>query len=548
MTIRRSRVDRTLPPGRKDGEVMYVPAAWSFSLTCPGHQQVQLDFNVFRAQGRESLAAHVRDAFWSLRNKASAASFTCYINSMHRFWRFLDDEQNGVPINRLDQIDRACIDRFLTWLDLLIVSQNQPNAGKKLSVGSRRQIYGGVKTILIDRQIHAPHSVSPALTFPLNPFPNANRLQSSREPYSDTEYRNVLRALNEDLHRLSRNEPELPDLQVLTVYLLSIAAASGANLQPLLELTEESLTPHALSDREVLTLLKRRGWTTFSTSIRRSDEIPPARRDTYTIPRSIGDHVRALAAFSTPLRPHAQDNIREFLFLWRVSRGDRKGQVIQLTRREVKTGIRDFAHRHKLLDDSGHRLALSFGRFRPTFANQLYSRTHDIRSVSQALGHANVEVTARKYLTTRPEAIRDHAIVAESLTTKFTQIHIGGKTVVAADGAIPLQDVTALRRDGYATGIAHCANPFREEDSVCKKFFTCFRCPNLVILEDDLWRLFSFYYRLLTERHKLRPEHWMKTYAPIIRRIDDDIVPLFPHEKVLQAKRRARMEPHPAWR
>lgn len=70
----------------------------------------------------------------------------------------------------------------------------------------------------------------------------------------------------------------------------------------------------------------------------------------------------------------------------------------------------------------------------------------------------------------------------------------------------------------------------------------------MMVFEDDLWRLFSFYYRILAERPKLVPSQWMKTYGPIIRRIDDDITPLFPLEKVELAKKRAKTDSHPTWK
>jgi hypothetical protein len=70
----------------------------------------------------------------------------------------------------------------------------------------------------------------------------------------------------------------------------------------------------------------------------------------------------------------------------------------------------------------------------------------------------------------------------------------------------------------------------------------------MVVFEDDLWRLFSFYYRLISERPKINTAHWLKTYAPIIRRIDTDIAPQFPEDRVSEARARAQQCPHPTWR
>jgi hypothetical protein len=147
-----------------------------------------------------------------------------------------------------------------------------------------------------------------------------------------------------------------------------------------------------------------------------------------------------------------------------------------------------------------------------------------------------------------PEAERDHAIVLDEWVGKFTRVEVRGKVVLAADGKLPLADVEGLLSGGYNTGIARCRNPFREGGSVCRKFFACFTCPSMLVFEDDLWRLFSFYYRLKSEREKIAPEHWHKTYEPIIHRIDSDIAPLFPPDEVREARERAQTMRHPTWR
>jgi hypothetical protein len=185
---------------------------------------------------------------------------------------------------------------------------------------------------------------------------------------------------------------------------------------------------------------------------------------------------------------------------------------------------------------------------RPTFATELYRRTRDIRCVQQALGHANAQTTARHYVDTPLEAERDHTIVLDSMVSQFTRMELDGKVLLAADGQVPLQDVQDLLSGGYNTGVARCRNPFRDNESVCKKFFACFTCPSMMIFEDDLWRLFSFYYRLLSERAKITPPQWLKTYGPIIRRIDTDIASQFPADKVEAARIRAQQDPHPTWK
>jgi integrase len=550
MVIRRQKLNRKVDLILDDGRVVDLPPGWIFTIDCSYHGKIPFDFNPFRNNSREGLAGHIRDAIWSQRHESTGASLESYREAIRRFWRFLDDLMTtGENITRLDQIDRKCLDRYITWLDLQFVPKGQKNAGQHLSASCKRNSYTSLKTILINRQKFNPSAVSPLLNYPRNPFPNANQLMTKREPYSVAEYGRILKALNYDLRIIHEGiGKSLPTLQVLIAHLLVLAAATGVNLQPLLELKRDSLREHPLDDRELLVTTKRRGWTTFSTSVRKSEFVPEGRQTTHAIPSSIGDHFRSLCKFTSSLAEEADKKNREFVFLWEFSRGKKKGQVLRLNRVHVKTGLRDFTKRHKLLNDQGQRLALSFSRFRPTFATEIYRRHGDILRVSQALGHASVETTARSYINLPLEADRNHALVMDGMVSSFIKTEVEGKVMLAADGKIPLQGIKDLLPGGYNTGIARCQNPFRENESVCKKFFTCFKCPSMMVFEDDLWRLFSFYYRLLSERSKINPNHWLKTYGAIIHRIDNDIAPQFPSEIVKAAKLKAKDDPHPTWR
>lgn len=547
MALKIKTIDRTLAKTQA-GQLVHMAPGWLLTIDSKNHGTVTIDCNSLRRGGRDELAGQFRDAFWSMRHESEGISLIGYETAIRRFYRFLEyDEEFNAPVLRLAQIDRSCIERYLAWLGLQLIPPGQKNSGERLSNASSSTAYSGLKSILVNRQKLSPFDVSKELTFPRNPFPNSARNSGQREPFSPTEHRRILDAINANLQSMHSSDTiTLTSIQVLVTHMLVLAIATGGNLQPLLELKRDSLNDHPLADRELLVTSKRRGRTTFATSVRKSQD-EGARDTPHTIPRSIGDHFRSLCAYTLPL---TQENpsIAEFVFLWRVSRGIRKGTIVRLTRLEIKTAIRDFARQHRLKDDAGQPMAISFGRFRPTFATELYRRSRDIRTVSRALGHANPETTARSYAKLPVEAERNHALVAESMVMSFTQTSVNGKIMLAADGTIPFMNEDGLLPGGYNTGIARCANPFREDDAVCKKFFTCFRCPNMMVFEDDLWRLFSFYNRLLSERAKMRSVHWMKTYAPILKRIDDQIAPMFPADIVEVARTRARVDPHPTWR
>ncbi len=550
MAIRRQKLDRKVHLTMDGDRVVDMPPDWAFIIDCPHHGKITFDFKPFCRGGRDELAGHMRDAFWSLRHQVVGITLRGYEkDGVRHFWRFLDALQsNGEPITHLAQIDRKLLDRYLAWLSLQVASEGK-NKGQPWSIGAKKAAFKTLKALLTNRQKRNPATVSPALNFPRNPFPYSNRLIPKREAYSVAEQKRILAALNTDLRGIHEGDGEpLTPLQVLGVHLLVLALATGRNQQSLLELRRDSLREHPLDDRELLVTTKRRGYSTHATSLAKAAEVPSDPKSLQTIPASIGDHLRFFCEFTADLAVEADKRDSDFVFLQRIESKHRRGVVEKVGLASVTYACKAFVKRHNLLDDCGRPLMLNIARLRPTFANELYRRTRDIRRVQQALGQASVQTTARHYVDAPLEAERDHSMVVDAMVGTFTRQEIDGKVLLAADGKIPLQDVKDLLSGGYNTGIARCKNPFRENESVCKKFFACFKCPSMCVFEDDLWRLFSFYYRLLVERAKINPLHWLKTYGPILRRIDADIASQFPANKVEAARLKAQQTPHPAWK
>jgi hypothetical protein len=85
-------------------------------------------------------------------------------------------------------------------------------------------------------------------------------------------------------------------------------------------------------------------------------------------------------------------------------------------------------------------------------------------------------------------------------------------------------------------------------------FLDCLRCRNYVVTADDLYRLFSFYFRLYAERRRMSIRKWEKSYRHIIRIIDRDVIAaglqrkVFKRNEVDEARTRAEVDPHPFWK
>lgn len=545
MVIRKKRVDHQLLGQQTvEGKLVHIPAPWEFVIQCPHRGQVPVSFTDFKGRGRDDLAASFRDAVWEQRYVRESITLRNYCGHLAAFFRFLDETKADVV--SLEDVSRELLNSFIAWLGQQLRIQGQ-RAGTPWNLGSQIATYNSLKAVLKHLKRRYPDKAR-ALTFPNNPFPNSDRIRTKRQAYSKAESARILSALNADLRRLHSGTSDHSELYILGVHLLILGLSTGRNLQCLIELERGCLTRHPTPGRMILTTSKRRGYSIHTSSFESSAESSEAEdsRDV-AIPTSVAGHIEWLAEYTAHLVPHAAPQFSDRIFLRIPKQGPHQNIAGPLSVHSVYMALSSFVDHHNLKDDAGRRLALCVSRLRPTFGNELYARTGDLRTVQKALNHADLRTTIDHYLDLPVHAERNHALVVDGMVG-WTRREVDGKVLIAADGTIPLQNVKDLLAGGYNTGVARCRNPFRDNESVCTKFFTCFRCQNMVVFEDDLWRLFSFYFRLLHDRVKISPHHWAQTYGPILKRIDTDIVPQFPSDVVARARDEARQNPHPMWK
>lgn len=544
--IGRKRISRKIISGpNSKGEVVDLHSQGDFVFKSQHHGTIRFNFEPLMRHGREKLAGQMRDALWSLRHDVEGNTlFSYYSMGIVNFWKFLDDQHNHT-ITCLANIDGHTIKQFMVWMELQTAVKGK-NRDLPWTQSTRKGVYDRLKTLLINRQKNVPSEVHPDLRFPRNPYPLTNSVTPRREIYSKGELDRILAAINADLRLLDVSGMKaLPSLQVLAIHLLAMAVATGRNPQSLLDLKRSSVQPHPLPDREYLVTEKRKGHSTQVTTYRKKSE--DENTMVFPIPRTIGGHFRALREFTAPLMAEAKAEDRDFILLYTVSRMQRKGEVVRMDIKKFNHAAKTFVSRHKLIDDRGRPLKLYLARLRPTFGNMLYERTGDIRKVQLALNHSDISITARHYAAPPENAERNHMFIGQAMTGWMTSSNDQRANALAADGEIPLEDAKTLLRGGYNTLVARCRNPFRQNESICAKYLPCFSCPQMVVFEDDLWRLYSFYYKLLHDRARMNPNDWLKTYGPVIKTIDTEISPQFNADVVEAAKRDAKESPHPAW-
>jgi len=550
MAVHRKRIDRSVDlKVNEHNRVVDLPPAWKFDYRCPqSNDDYSFDFEQYRINGRDVLAEQMRDAVWSLRHESTGTQLKSLEETgIRKFWKFLEAlEVAGTAITRLEQIDRPIINQYLTWLDQQIVSKGK-NKGNPQAFSTKKTTYSKLKTVLVNRQKRVPEAVSSELSFPENPFPNCNKKTPKRKSYSLTEQERILAALKADLAIFKRDPQAFQARDVLSIHAAIIAFLTGVNVTPLLEARRDALKPF-LPDRELLVLFKRRGWSTHAISLRK--EALDLEKEIAICPNDVGGYFRQLCAYTEQFQDDAEDS--ESVFVYRITdnrgKGTRYGEVVRMSSSLLYAALGALVRRHNLLDDQGHPLKLNLARIRPTFASTLFRRTRDIRKVQMALGKSDPNATAQQYVDgSTPESVRDHAFVGRAMIDWATDKKCEQAEKLASDGEIPLKDAKELLKGGYNTGIARCKNPFRENGETCGKFLHCFKCRSMVVFEDDLYRLFSFYYRLLSERVKIAAHQWMKTYGWVIKQIDNDIAPQFDEAIIQEAKRKAKENPHPAW-
>lgn len=546
--IRRNRKTYRLPLAA-GAEVCDLAPGWRFTLTFKDGRKRTYDFARFCDHGREKLAAEFRDAVWQLRHALSEETlYSLYGLGVSRFWVFLDERlAAGRPITELAQIDRCLLDTYLTWL------QQHPVGW---SISTRRHAYQYLKTLLVNRAFLVPQWIHADIRnqrFPRNPFPHANGQYVLREPYSEAEQARILQAAGQDIQQMRAGAWIGATSDVLSVFLLLIALRTGRNPTPLVELRRDALRPHPLDPcRDLLVTYKRRGYSTHVQSFQQ--QLPAEITSQLTVPQSVGELTRWLLSYTEPLLADARPEDRDFLMLYRTSVNS-GGRVVRLDTRSLHRRLGVFVKRHDLQADQGQPLQLNLARLRTTFAEQVRRRSGgDLGLTSRLLGHCHPNITSRHYVAVTPEMERRFKFLGEALEDWATSEEDVQVTDLTGKLDLTPEAARQLLAGGWNTTVARCRDPFhgryapKHGEEVCEKFLHCFKCPSMVVFEDDLYRLFSFYFALLAERGRIGAYEWAKTYGWVIQVIDDEIVPRFPLEVVTVARQQAREDPHPVWR
>lgn len=399
---------------------------------------------------------------------------------------------------------------------------------KALGIGylSQKTVYSTTKSVLIaaHSQGYFQHADIKHF-FPKNPFPNANRKSKGQKPLTRAETRQLVLALKSEMTRiLSSNEP-LSSFD-LTVCVLGIGLATGMNPAPVLSLPTDCIQPHPLKQNQrLLVAFKRRGNNTQVVSLRESQEIALLR----SVKLHVANIIEMIIARNASLREHYRNPKQ--LLVYRSNSSACKGAIKALTKDNMTVKVGILIEKHQLTDDDGRPMRLNMMRLRKTFVNRIWELSGQDPLITARYGKHTPEISQRDYMVAPPEAETNMRFIGEA-RIEHLRVRYGSTENTPISGCKDNKYGHRAPKDG----------------SVCTKTLDCFRCKSFVVTEEDLYRLFSFYWAAVRERNSFSLRSWNKYLRHIIRIIDEDIAPQFDEEKVTAAREKAKTTPHPFWR
>ncbi|MGE8482508.1 MAG: hypothetical protein ACN6Q5_07890 [Pseudomonas sp.] len=430
----------------------------------------------------------------------------------------------------LADVNRNLIDGYLGHL-----------VGLAVATTGQRGVYSKTKSVLhaLGRRGLIPLVTSgDAATFPRNPFPNSNRKYKGETALTKRERQAFVVALRQAIKPIWADDATMTG-ELLGLALLVVALHTGRNTTPLLEMDRDCLRPHPKDNTAFLVLWKRRGYNTSKVVLRAESAAESLLESTPSVKTNVERLIRRVMALTAPLAAEVPDDLKSRVWLYRSRAGIGTGHVTTLSAANLKYAADLLVAEHSLTDKDQRPLRINVSRLRKTFANRIFELTDgDLATTAAALGNTQ-QVTDQNYLAPGEDARRNWQFMGEVLVDELLTQTIG-----------------ATYSD---TPMGRCADPVngqyaqKREGATCINFVNCLRCEHYAVTADDLYKLFSFYFRVLAERSRMNKRRWAREYAHIPRLIDHYIVAeglrrgTFKNATVEAARERARTLSHPYW-
>ncbi|WP_081735862.1 MULTISPECIES: hypothetical protein [unclassified Pseudomonas] len=428
----------------------------------------------------------------------------------------------------LTDLNRSLIDGFIKYL-----------SERDMTKSCQYTYYSQTKSILTfigQRGIFPLIHSGDTATFPRNPFPNKKTIGETA--LSKRERQELSAALRQAIKPIWVDDSPATS-KILAYALTLIALHTGRNTTPLLEMDRDCLHSHPKDDIVFLVLWKRRGYNHSKVALRPQSGTEDAHELMSSVKINIERLIRRVMVVTEPLESEAPDDLKGRVWLYRSrQRGTKLGQVTVLTDIVLGRAISGLVDDYGLMDIDGKPLRVNLSRLRKTFGNRIWELTNgDIITTSAALGNTP-HVTDQNYLAPGENATKNWQFMGEILVKELLSASIGAT---------------------YKTPLGKCSDPVngqyapKQRGETCTNFMNCLRCKHYAVTGEDLYKLFSFYFRVLAERSRMDKRRWAREYAHIPRLIDHYIVAeglrrkAFKPKAIEIARERARTQPHPFW-
>lgn len=456
-------------------------------------------------------------------------------NGLTNFFNFLATRSTASRKElTLNCIDRSLVDGYIQFLG----EADTETLTQKSQYSATKSVLKALCRRGLIREVFAGDDA----TFPRNPYPGAHHKIKGEQPMSLRQRKLFSTAVKTEVMSIFSDNVTLTS-ELLSYALLIVALHTGRNTWPLLEMTSDCLRSHPKDNTQFLVVYKRRGHSTSKAALKAQRDFDLAIESTPTIRVSVAALINRVIELTAPLRALAPDHLKDRVWLFH-SRSPSQGQVAigairPLAMDTLSRWVKILVKRHKLVDADGKPMRVNVSRLRKTFINRIYEILDgDVAATAEAAGNSE-DVVSVSYLRPGEDAQRNWKFMGISLVEELLTATIG------ATERTPVGQCSDTRKGEYAP---------KRNDEPCMNFFNCLRCRNYVVTTDDLYRLFSFYWRILRERTRMSRERWKRQLSHIVRLIDRDVIEagvaqgIFKQKDVDQERERARCEAHPFWR